>query len=350
MLHALLLVLAVLAPGPVRSDIPLEHVWTVGLDAWKEGGGIVSVHARSDLLLVEDATHRVTALERDTGSARWMVQLNDRLMESPGFAAGRITLATHDRLTVLDESTGARIHDALLAAETAAAPVAGESLVFEPSLLDTTLFARLQSNGRLAWRYRTRSGFQGEALYVPTAGEALLVIPCTDGVLRALPASVAQPTDVVWSADVGSPVGPVVMQGSTLLFSTDRRTVYAIDAVSGAIQWRTGLGSRLLTSPVIANDLVFVGTQDALVGMRIADGTMVWTIEGSESPVAGVPGLVICRHPSGRIFGRRTSDGSVLDLPIGQRVLSTGDYLVDWSGGRRLSAARSTERSQGSVH
>lgn len=350
MLQLLLVFIAVLAPVPPQDDLPLEHVWTVGLDAWKEGTGIRDVYAVDDLLLVEDARHRVTALDRATGVARWVVQLNGALAETPGIAARHVTLATRSRITVVDEESGARIFDRLLSTETAAAPVAGEYLVYEPSLFESTLFTRRLDDGQLAWRYRIQSDFYGQALYVPEVEESVLVVPCTDGVLRAIPATLDMPEGLRWSLDIGQPVGLLVQRGTLVFVASQRRSLLAIDTASGAIKWKAGVDARPLSGPILVEDLALVGTSEGLVAVNVATGLKAWTTEDAEIPLAGVPGLVICRRPSGRILGRRTADGSPLEVPVGPRVLSSGPYLADWSDGRRVSAARTTVKTRSSVN
>jgi outer membrane protein assembly factor BamB len=342
MLHVLLLTLAVLTPPAEPSDLPLEHAWSVSLEAWQTGEGIVSVHAVSDLLLVEDSGHRVTAFDRATGEPRWLVALEQGLAQVPGFAMGHITLTTREHVTVVSEASGERLYDQRLSTEMAAAPIAGESLVFEPTYFEGTLFAYGLKSGVLSWRYRIKSGFAGQAVYIPSSKEPRVVVPGTDGWLRAIPATSKVPVKLLWSLDVGLPVGASVTQGDTLFMSTRRNTMIAVDCVSGAYRWTSSLGEMPLGGPVPVGELLLVGTEEDLLALRASDGQVAWRTGSRELPLAAVPGLVICQLASGRIVGRRTADGSRVDVPAGSRVLSTGPFLVDWSDGRHLSVARST--------
>ena len=342
MLHVLLLALVVLAPSPEPSDLPLEPSWTMSLEVWQTGQGIVSVHAVGDLLLVEDSGHRVTALDRATGDLRWLVALRHPLADVPGVAAGHLTLATKQDLVVVSEATGERLYDRQLTTALAAAPIAGESLVFEPSYFEGTLSAYVLRGGALNWRYRIKTGFAGQAVYIANQEEPRVVIPGSDGKLRAIPATGKVPSKLLWSLDVGIPLGTSVVRSDTLFMTTGRNTLIAVDCISGVSRWTANLGEKPLGGPVPVGDLLLVGTEENLLALRVSDGQVVWRAGSQELPLAAVPGLAICQLASGRIVGRKTADGTLVDVPTGPRVLSTGPFLVDWSDGRRLTVARST--------
>jgi alcohol dehydrogenase (cytochrome c) len=66
-------------------------------------------------------------------------------------------------------------------------------------------------------------------------------------------------------------------------YSSATTNLVVIDGATGAIVWDTEIGAGVAgPGPVIANDVLFVGTLDGIVrAFNIADGSQVWTVQTS---------------------------------------------------------------------
>ena len=79
---------------------------------------------------------------------------------------------------------------------------------------------------------------------------------------------------------------PLVTSGLLLLGSDDRRPdgvgfVYAIEAASGAVRWKTRIGRGLMTDIVALDDRLFLVTLDGeLVALDLATGQKAWSFQG----------------------------------------------------------------------
>ncbi|MCL6551438.1 MAG: PQQ-binding-like beta-propeller repeat protein, partial [Acidothermus cellulolyticus] len=95
------------------------------------------------------------------------------------------------------------------------------------------------------------------------AAGPFVYVPCTSGV-HAVRISGSTMTPVWRAAPPGS---PIVVAGTVL--STDRSgTLYGLDASTGAVRWRTGLGDSLtrFATPAAATDgYLYVGTEHGML-------------------------------------------------------------------------------------
>lgn len=95
------------------------------------------------------------------------------------------------------------------------------------------------------------------------AAGSFVYVPCTSGV-HAVRISGSTMTPVWRAAPPGS---PIVVAGTVL--STDRSgTLYGLDASTGAVRWRTGLGDSLtrFATPAAATDgYLYVGTEHGML-------------------------------------------------------------------------------------
>ena len=66
---------------------------------------------------------------------------------------------------------------------------------------------------------------------------------------------------------------PAVADG-TVVYTTDAGGLYALAADTGNRQWKTNIGAT--TAPSIANGLVYLGRNNEVRALKLADGTAVW--------------------------------------------------------------------------
>ncbi len=102
------------------------------------------------------------------------------------------------------------------------------------------------------------------------------------------------------------------------LLGTTEGYVVAVDVASGSEQWRTNLGSEILSTPTVADDLVFAQSIDGrLVGLDRDSGEVLWTydnqlpiltLRGTSSPVVA-DGIVYAGFANGKLVALRASSG-----------------------------------------
>lgn len=89
--------------------------------------------------------------------------------------------------------------------------------------------------------------------------------------------------------------------------------VYAFARDTGRILWVNKTGSRVISGPSVAGDLVLVGTLDAeVIALKRSDGTQVWRKTLSSEvlgPPAGNGQMVVARTVDGRVFGLSADSG-----------------------------------------
>src|SRR5690606_32459525 len=133
--------------------------------------------------------------------------------------------------------------------------------------------------------------------------------------------------------------GPEAASGVVVLGSSDG-DVIALEAADGAERWRKTVGSEVLASPLVVNDLVVVRTVNGrLEALSITDGASRWsvdesvprlTLRGTAAPVlAG--GRIIAGFDNGKVLAVDPRNGEVLwdsivSAPSGRTEL---ERLVD---------------------
>jgi len=113
------------------------------------------------------------------------------------------------------------------------------------------------------------------------------------------------------SGGVGSGDGLIVL-GTTLGF------IIALDAATGAEQWRTDLGSEMLSAAAIAEGMVYAQSADGrLVALDRETGELRWTydnqlpiltLRGTSSPVVDA-GIVYAGFANGKLVALRATNG-----------------------------------------
>jgi outer membrane protein assembly factor BamB len=171
------------------------------------------------------------------------------------------------------------------------------------------------------------------------------------------------------STNIGGGIG---YANGTVYASTGFSEVLALNAETGAINWRRGLDSPVRSAPTIVDGRIFVSTIDQILfGLSAKDGSRIWSFDASptDTTLLGQPapayssGIVITGFGSGDLVAIRGDSGAVswsdsiaatsgqvgvaeisaitaLPIVIGELVcaIGTGGLMVavDLRAGRRL--------------
>lgn len=203
-----------------------------------------------DLLFIGSCSGNFYALDKNTGRVRWSYNIKQ-------------------------DGDQTSFHDDPL--------VAGDSIIIGTDAgSQGHIYAFDRATGKVRWKYLVRtadledfgvvSDFvrKGDAVYAVAKGDDLLCLDLATGKVRWHFASSFDRRHTAWE---NSPA----VDGDTILFDGQDGFVYALDAQSGKLIWKTNLRSRALTSPVIIGDSFYVGSATQFYRLRANDGKIVST-------------------------------------------------------------------------
>jgi outer membrane protein assembly factor BamB len=121
----------------------------------------------------------------------------------------------------------------------------------------------------------------------------------------------------LWSHRTGDNVAsqPAVA-GETVVFGSEDRSVYGLDADTGARRWRVRTGGPVVSGPALIGSTVAIGSDDGSVyGLDSRTGHERWRREvggAVEAPIVGAAGVVYAVSRRGVVAALRPRDGTVL--------------------------------------
>lgn len=138
-------------------------------------------------------------------------------------------------------------------------------------------------------------------------------------------AVIARPkTAVSWTRKLGGKInGGLAIQDGVLFVESFDKRVTALDARTGAVKWSTQVDNVVMTSPVVADGLVVVGTGTN----QILRGSWYSAIWGRPQGDA----IIALDVKTGRIVWRYRTVGEDMPSPALARV--NGEYVVIWANG-----------------
>ncbi len=225
------------------------------------GGQIISSPAVVGATLYVGATDgNLYALNRETGTQKWKFEAKSRITSSPAVAEGVVYFGAYDgNFYAVDES------------------------------------------GQLIWKFKTEGERRFSAKHLHGSTPAAETMP--------------DPWDCYLSS-------PVVWRG-VVYFGSGDGNVYALNAASGALQWKFKTGDVVHASPAIDGGTVYVGSWDSyFYALDAATGREEWRFKtgddpdihnqvGIQSSAAVANGMVY--------FGCRDSNLYALDARTGQK-------------------------------
>ncbi|MBL7724531.1 MAG: PQQ-binding-like beta-propeller repeat protein [Chitinophagaceae bacterium] len=99
---------------------------------------------------------------------------------------------------------------------------------------------------------------------------------------------------------------PAVNKSTVVFADYENHTVYSFNAATGALNWeRTPVDLAWLCSPIIVNDIVYVGSYNKLLGLKLSDGTTATETElySSLNTLNYSNGLLIAGTCGGHLYG-----------------------------------------------
>jgi outer membrane protein assembly factor BamB len=177
----------------------------------------------------------------------------------------------------------------------------GQAFFSSPVVADGSVYL-VTVNGRL----NALDAATGETLWTVAIGDDTRSTPAVadgrvfvgggqGGVFRALDANTGTP---LWTYETGdwlTYAAPTVVDG-VVFFGTGFANgpggwVYALDAATGALRWRTFVGSQIFFAPAIGGGLVFAASYDEqrLVALDALTGAAVWSLDRDGDTFLAMP-------------------------------------------------------------
>jgi outer membrane protein assembly factor BamB len=244
-------------------------------------------------LIVTSKDGTVTALDRETGRTLWQIRTNARVESSPVAIDGIAYFGVTDgRLFAVNVETG---H--IRWAYDTGGRINSSPSVYGNRICITTyagsIFCLDRRNGRKLWdRYIKRDFARYESFYAsPSTDGARLFTIARSGKVVALRASDGE---VLWTRDLNTTgySTPAVARGRVFV-GDFAGTLHCYAAATGTELWRRYVGGRILGPALIVGNLVFFSTLDQKTyGVRFSDGKLVWRVGIGKY----APGIATDRH------------------------------------------------------
>ena len=194
---------------------------------------------------------------------KWAFHTHGEVVSSPAIVDGVVYVGSNDgHLYAIDQQTGSQKWSFPTQGRIASSPAVDHGLVYFISY-DGNFYAVDTATGKLRWKFAT----PGERRYAATHLHG------------SLPAgeSMPDPFDVYLSS-------PAVWNGAVYFGSGDGN-IYALNATSGAPNWKFHTGDVVHASPAIADGKLYVGSWDSyFYALDAATGKELWRFKTGEDP------------------------------------------------------------------
>ncbi len=300
---------------PVKADQKAPKPFT----ALAAGEGLIYVGSFENKLLAVDPTNsllRASDLPKDATVEKWKFDAKDAVVGAPAVDGKRLYVGSSDRnVYALDATNGSMLWNYTTGHWVWATPTVASSRIYVGSL-DHNLYSLDAATGQMNWKFEaggaiaSQAALQDGVLYFgaldgkvyavdaergeklwefstgnwvwsePVIADGTVFVTSIDHKVYAL--DTQNKGAKVWEFDAGNPIRAGAALGDkTLYVVTDSGTtgeVLALDAATGKPQWKKTLPKGSLTTPVVAEDVLYVADLDGRVtAFKRASGLELWT-------------------------------------------------------------------------
>ncbi len=214
--------------------------------------------------------------------------------------------------------------------------LAGKRYIAGPLVINTNIFAPnednslyvLDQNGTLLWKYATDNSLwatpttDGKNIYLASMDHKVYAIDALSG-------------NLVWKTDdLGGTLtgGPTLGPNGVLYVGTFGSEMLALNAKDGRILWRTPTLGWVWSAPALDGDKLYFGDLSSTIyALSAANGKILWQKQPDVSDkrvITGTPlvqdGVVYVGTESGSFYALNASDGSQLWTKVYQGKIYTG--------------------------
>jgi outer membrane protein assembly factor BamB len=173
--------------------------------------------------------------------------------------------------------------------------------------------------GSVRWRFHTEGNIYGPPAFDAETGRTFF--GATDKKLYALDARGL----FLWAFETGDNVAsrPVVA-GDTVVFGSENRNVYGLDAGTGRERWTVSTGGPIVSSPAFEGGVVIIGSDDgAVYGLDPETGEQKWRYLAKaavEAPITAAGGVAYIASRSGEL--------TALDARSGKEIWTSSQGTI----------------------
>lgn len=250
----------VTADGYLAFVADTNYLWAIGPGgyvAWKNTNvspASAPTVAGSQLYVADGSVY---ALNAASGLQLWRVEPGtDGCTAQPAFSAGVVYASCGDMLYALNAADGAtEWHWTGSDGNLTAAAVSG-SAVYVSDAEGDSAYAISAKTGALQWTYTAAS----EVGAAPAVGQGTVFVATEGGTLDAVSAKTGARLwqFTVGVAEPGAPAAPA-LAGAVVYAASSSGAIYAVNAKTGKKLWSLAYGEPVLSSPVIANGVLYLG-------------------------------------------------------------------------------------------
>lgn len=216
----------------------------------------------------------------------WSFKVEDAVRSTPLVRDGVVYVGAYDNnLWALDARDGSLIWKFATDGGIGSSPAYNAGIVFVGST-DHALHAVDSRTGTRKWLFRT----EGRIYTTPVAAVGLVFFGADDGKLYAIrPGSTS--AREMWNFNVMAPIrASVSYANDRLFFGTDIGEFLCLD-ISGEMRWRFETRRRILTTPLIYDNLAYIGSDDwYFYALDVEQGYPIWRYR-TRGPVVSSPAL-----------------------------------------------------------
>jgi len=244
---------------------------------------------------------------------KWQFATGGQVISSPAIANGMVYVGSTDQqFYALDLETGQVKWKFSTESSISSSPaVSGGTVYFES--YDGNFYALDAATGKLKWKFAT----EGERRYAHKNLHGLH------------PSGEVSPDP--WDFYLSSPA----VYNGFVYFGSGDNYVYAVDAATGALQWKFRTGDVVHASPAIADGTVYIGSWDSMLyALEAATGKGKWRFQAGFDPQVGnQQGFQSSPAVSGGTIyvGCRDSNVYAIDAKTGTRkwaVSNNGSWVM----------------------
>lgn len=271
----------------------------------------------------------------------------DYFASSPVVAGGVVYVGGGDRkIHAADAATGKERWSFAAQGIVRATPAVADGVVFAGDFAGR-LYALDAATGAAKWTFKvegSRSFPNGEIQSSPAVGDGLVYFGSRDAHLYAVDAATGK---LAWRASHDgswAPTSVAIARGVVYEGSSDGKFVRALDAKTGAAKWTHDAGGRVFSSPTVAGDLLYFGTQlGDLYALELTEGNVRGTFADEaaiqSTPVVG-DGLVYVAGDAGRVYA---VEGPAYDASMEPKAVEIPASALSAFAGKYAYRSHSTE-------
>ena len=253
---------------------------------------------------VFDSSAPATPPPAPSPTLKWKFHTGGQILSSPVVAAGTVYFGSNDHhLYALDLATGAQKWKFKTDGRIVSTPAVANGLLFFLSY-DSNFYALDAASGTLKWKFRTE-------------GERRFVAKHLHGTEPA-----AEPMPDPFDFYLSSPV----VANDLVFFGSSDSNVYALESATGKLRWKFKTGDVVHASPAVSGGTLFIGGWDTyLYALDAASGKEKWRFKtGEDHDIFNQTGIQASPALANGVvyFGCRDSRFYALDENSGKQLWS----------------------------